>query len=146
MENVKTVTTNFNRYIYVLDLVRHDSVPWLVTFLSILVKLRLLLEKRRKSIYFVIYFVNDMKASHLASHHYLKHLENKNTAWSEGLLYSGSLAVYAIFECRVAGTFVFTWWFTFRELSLFRSWGKSESGLWSRKNKLWRLAECATPY
>ena len=30
MENVKTVTTNFNRYIYVFDFVRHDSVPWLV--------------------------------------------------------------------------------------------------------------------
>ena len=34
----------------------------------------------------------------------------------EGLLYSGGLAVKAIFECRFADTFVFIWRFTVQKL------------------------------
>ena len=48
-----------------------------------------------------------------------------------------------------AGTFAFIWRFTVQKLlavSGLRKKALNESGLRSRKKKLWRFAECATSY
>ena len=49
----------------------------------------------------------------------------------------------------VCGTFVFKWRFTVHKLlavGVLRKKVKNESGLRSRKNKLWQFKECVTPY